>query len=73
MQCPKCHGNGAFKGDMGEPLICGECMGSGIASCCDAAGSYADPAFSERMCDRCGKRYRGPAVYCSLACAIADA
>ena len=34
---------------------------------------YRDPSFSERECDRCGRPYRGPAVYCSLECAIADA
>ena len=37
----------------------------------DAA--YDDAHFSERKCDRCGKPYRGPAVYCSFACAEADA
>jgi hypothetical protein len=30
-------------------------------------------AFPERACDKCGKLYRGPAVYCSLECAVADA
>lgn len=34
---------------------------------------YRDEAFSERACERCGKPYRGPAVYCSFACAEADA
>ena len=34
---------------------------------------YVDNRFSERPCDRCGKPYRGPAVYCSLTCALADA
>ena len=29
--------------------------------------------FPERPCDKCGKPYRGPAVYCSLTCALADA
>jgi hypothetical protein len=36
-------------------------------------GRYVDKAFSERPCDKCGKPYRGPAVYCSLTCALADA
>ena len=35
--------------------------------------AYVDISFQERPCDRCGNLYRGPAVYCSLACAIADA
>jgi len=34
---------------------------------------YADERFDERACDHCGKPYRGPAVYCSLKCAQADA
>jgi hypothetical protein len=35
--------------------------------------SYFDDGFPERECDHCGKPYRGPAVYCSLECALADA
>lgn len=35
--------------------------------------SYADDAFEARACDHCGKPYRGPAVYCSLQCAMVDA
>jgi hypothetical protein len=40
-----------------------------------AAAAYFDPAEAERQCDRdgCGETYHGPAVYCSLACAEADA
>jgi hypothetical protein len=34
---------------------------------------YRDDAFLERPCDLCGKLYRGPAVYCSLKCALDDA
>lgn len=34
---------------------------------------YIDERFDERACDHCGKPYRGPAVYCSLKCAQADA
>jgi phage FluMu protein Com len=37
------------------------------------AAAYRDQRFSERACDHCGKPYRGPAVYCSFECAIADA
>jgi hypothetical protein len=38
-----------------------------------ARTAFQDPAMSERACDRCGKPYRGPSVYCSLDCAVADA
>jgi hypothetical protein len=38
-----------------------------------APDAYVDNAFPERPCDRCGKPYRGPALYCSLTCALADA
>lgn len=34
--------------------------------------AYRDPSLPERACDYCGKTYRGPAVYCSLECALAD-
>jgi hypothetical protein len=34
---------------------------------------YRDDSFPERDCDHCGKPYRGPAVYCSLDCAVSDA
>jgi len=35
--------------------------------------SYIDESFPARNCDRCQRRYQGPAVYCSLECALADA
>jgi hypothetical protein len=35
--------------------------------------AYLDQRLSERACDRCGKAYQGPAVYCSFECAVADA
>lgn len=38
-----------------------------------AEAAYQDDSFEPRICDRCGREYRGPAVYCSLACALADA
>lgn len=38
-----------------------------------AEAAYADARFAERACDRCGKLYRGPAVYCQLTCALEDA
>jgi hypothetical protein len=78
MICPSCNGQGVVRVERGLlPTPCLECMGSGVASCCDAAGSaddaYRDVRFEERTCNCCGKPYRGPAVYCSLACAVADA
>lgn len=38
-----------------------------------AEAAYRDDSCPERACDRCGEPYKGPAVYCSLACAVADA
>lgn len=38
-----------------------------------AEGRYRDDACPERTCDHCQGLYRGPAVYCSLQCAEADA
>jgi len=35
--------------------------------------AYRDRRFPERSCDHCGKPYQGPAVYCSIDCALADA
>lgn len=38
-----------------------------------ARASYHDDGFPARACDHCGRIYRGPAVYCSLRCALDDA
>jgi hypothetical protein len=38
-----------------------------------ARAAYRDDTCEERDCDYCGRPYRGPAVYCSLECAEADA
>lgn len=40
-----------------------------------ARASYRDDSYSPRLCDNpdCERLYRGPAVYCSLECAVADA
>lgn len=35
--------------------------------------AYHDPSCPERNCDKCGRLYTGPAVYCSMLCAVADA
>lgn len=34
---------------------------------------YFDPTYPSRECDFCGENYTGPAVYCSLGCALEDA
>lgn len=34
--------------------------------------AFRDPGFNERICEGCGQPYRGPAVYCCHACALAD-
>jgi hypothetical protein len=38
-----------------------------------AALAYHDPAYPARTCESCGKSYTGPAIYCSLRCAVEDA
>jgi hypothetical protein len=35
--------------------------------------AYHDPRWPPRACDYCHQPYTGPAVYCSLPCAIDDA
>lgn len=89
MICEICYGAKVLPGFWGKQP-CHECGGTGIVSCCDAAGSncasneekkinvgpeaaYRDDTYEERACDRCGAPYRGPAVYCSFSCALADA
>lgn len=37
-----------------------------------ARASYHDDSYPERACDHCHQPYRGPAVYCSLECALQD-
>lgn len=37
-----------------------------------AEALYHDSSFPARACDYCGRSYTGPAVYCSLDCALAD-
>jgi hypothetical protein len=80
MICPSCNGERVVKINTPEGRLllapCLECMGSGNASWCDAAGPTDDAyhdRLEERACDHCGKPYHGPAVYCSFACALADA
>lgn len=35
--------------------------------------AYVNPDWPPRACDHCGKEYHGPAVFCSLTCALAEA
>ena len=35
--------------------------------------AYRNERLAPRNCDHCGKRYRGPAIFCSFACAEAAA
>lgn len=36
-------------------------------------GCYRDDRCAERTCDHCRTIYRGPGVYCSQQCALAEA
>jgi hypothetical protein len=45
----------------------------GVSAPVDPKQAYRDDSYPSRNCDYCGLRYRGPAVYCSIECAIADA
>lgn len=38
-----------------------------------ARAMYRDASQPERTCERCWRPYHGPALYCSLRCALADA
>ncbi len=38
-----------------------------------ARAAYRDESYPPRLCDYCEQRYRGPAVFCSLECALASA
>ena len=51
MICEICRGEGRLDTLFGEKRPCPECNGSGVASCCDAAGSSAPPLF---VCPACG-------------------
>jgi hypothetical protein len=38
-----------------------------------AEASYHDTHYPQRYCDHCDNPYTGPAVFCSLRCAVAAA
>jgi hypothetical protein len=47
--------------------------GNEVALLAAANSAYHHAGYPARPCDYCGANYTGPAVYCSLACARADA
>jgi hypothetical protein len=69
--CPRC-GRESFNPNDIRERYCGACH-QFIDDASPPADAYRDDRFAERSCDHCGKPYRGPAVYCSLECAVADA
>jgi hypothetical protein len=57
-----------------ESLSTGEGLVThGFSIIVTVAASYHDETCEPRACDHCSATYRGPAVYCSLECALADA
>jgi hypothetical protein len=48
------------------------CMPNERAMLERAKKSYHNDTYKERACDKCGTMYQGPAVYCSLKCAVDD-
>lgn len=58
-----------------DPGACPHCGAITIVIGVEKPGEdrYHDARFLERQCDHCGRAYQGPAVYCSLDCALADA
>lgn len=79
MICEACEGEGYIRGNdlfnQGALVMlpCLECAATGIPREEVIARAYADETYPARVCDHCSKIYHGPAVYCSLECAIADA
>jgi hypothetical protein len=72
--CPICRRVSHHPRDRAE-RYCGVCgfVDDVMAPTDRARAAYHDDAMPERTCDNCGQPYRGPAVYCSLGCAIEDA
>jgi hypothetical protein len=87
MICPECRGRGwtavgSDDGDGETPIEpCRYCGGvtdaeierSQLRIGSILAADYADDSYPKRTCEHCSKLYRGPAVYCSIECAVADA
>ena len=74
--CPDCIGGIASSSDAAgsRPIGAFTCPRCAFVDAeLRASEAYRDDTFPERMCDHCGQLYRGPAVYCSLECAMADA
>jgi hypothetical protein len=70
--CPRCGAQSFNPNDIRE-RYCGRCHAFIVDEWPPSPEAYRDESFDERACDLCGKPYRGPAVYCSLECALADA
>lgn len=56
-----------------NPYPCPHCGAIAIVVGSSDHDPYRDMTFAERGCDHCGQKYQGPAVYCSLECALEDA
>lgn len=58
-----------------DGFACGPLPAAGYDLEAAHEAAYHDPSYPERTCDYepCGKTYTGASVYCSRACAIADA
>jgi hypothetical protein len=83
MICPTCRGRGFVPFHETDDLVwhapCPDCIGAWTITFPSSnedekinVAGYRDDKFPEWLCAHCGKPYRGPAVHCSLACALAD-
>lgn len=72
--CPICQRRSWHPRDLAERFcaVCGF-IDDALAARRRAEAAYSAPGYPPRRCDRCGQGYVGPAVYCSLTCALADA
>jgi len=69
--CPQCQIVSHNAHDV-EQQYCARCHAF-VADMDIKGDPFRNDNYPERPCDRCGKPYRGPAVYCSIACAEDDA
>ena len=70
--CPHCGAESFNPNDIAQ-RYCGRCHAFIVDDWPPSPEAYCDESFGERACDFCGRLYRGPAVYCSLECAMAHA
>jgi hypothetical protein len=68
LTCRRCAMKWVAHGFVTGKVLAADCAGRDAAQ-----AAYYDPLYPVRNCDYCDKEYRGPAVYCCLACALADA